>query len=196
MSTDIKNMSTPVVNLFWMQTDQPYSFDKASKGAHPCNKEAKSAAYSCAARLEAKDAQELIDAIDNAWAGSEYAGSMEPGNKPYFPDTDEDGNETGSICFKFRKSAGGKSWPVKHFDGFGQSLGSDFVIPNGSTGIVNFDLLPYDGMGAGVSLRLNAIQVVKLAEHRETAQDFGFGQVDGADVVTQDEVAEDTNSGY
>lgn len=72
-----------------------------------------------------------------------------------------------------------RSWTQspKVFDIIGNTVSKDAAIGNGSTGRVSFEMFPYyTGLaGAGVSLRLKAVQIIEAVEYAsKTAEDFGF----------------------
>ena len=113
---------------------------------------------------------------------------------PYFED-----EETGDITFTFKMRASGvskktnKPWTAKPrlFDAKGTPIVTDIKLGGGSEIKVNFE--PSDFykplVGAGVSLRLNAVQVIKLVEWAGgDAKSYGFTEEEGfeSDAVSSD----------
>lgn len=97
---------------------------------------------------------------------------------------DDDGNETGDIDFNFKRSASGitkqgpntgKAWSavLDLVDAKGNKLSPEARVFGGSIVKVSFTPNPYDKpIGCGLSLRLEAVQVIKLVEGQ---RDYGFG---------------------
>lgn len=117
---------------------------------------------------------------------------------PYFVD-----EESGDITFTFKMKASGvskktnKPWSRKPalFDAKGTPITGDIRLGGGSEVKVSFE--PSDFYkpltGAGVSLRLNAVQVIKLVEWSGgTASSYGFTEEEGfeADPISVEAAAE------
>ncbi len=110
--------------------------------------------------------------------------------EPYSRETDEDGNETGNIEFKFKMPAKvtskktGKTITLapKLFDAKGKPVKNTVIIYGGSIIKVNFSPSLYfmpATKQCGVSLRLNAVQVLDLVSRGGKATDYGFDKEDG-----------------
>lgn len=106
----------------------------------------------------------------------------------YTPVYDEDENETGEVEFKFKTYASGvskrtgKKWTKKValFDAKGKPITSKTIrIGGGSVGRVAFEVSRFwnaASLVAGLSLRLNAVKILRLHEGGErTAASYGFG---------------------
>lgn len=106
----------------------------------------------------------------------------------YDKDTEE---PTGNLIFNFKMKASGKRkkddsvWTAKPalFDAKGKPLLKVPEIWGGTIGKVSYEAIPYfvSGTGAaGVSLRLNAAQIIELRSGgQRDAGDYGFGEEDG-----------------
>lgn len=129
----------------------------------------------------------------------------------YDDDTEE---ETGDYEFTFKMKASGenkktgKRWTMKPvvFDAKGVPLKKVPNVWGGTVGKVSFSI-PYMqddneapgfftvGVGAGLSLRLEAVQIIELVSGggSRNAKDYGFGEEDGfsADDVTDEDDEED-----
>lgn len=129
----------------------------------------------------------------------------EVGTEEYDKATEE---PTGFVLFKFTMKASGirkadkKPWTRKPqiFDARGKYLEKPPEIWGGSEGYVAFEASPYfiPGTGAaGVSLRLNAVQLVKLVQGgQRDAAAFGFAaQDDGFDSSEYEAPAEEFGGG-
>lgn len=89
------------------------------------------------------------------------------------------------------------------FDASGQPC-RDLKIGGGTVGKVSFEIIPYANkmIGAGLSLRLKAVQIIDLVEYgQQDADSYGFGEEEGftSDSQTSDfekEEAEGADEGY
>ena len=99
---------------------------------------------------------------------------------PFTEELDDSGKPTGNIIFKFKSKA---AYKPAIFDAKGNPL-IDPPIWGGSEIKVNAVLYPYNSpmQGAGVSLKIRAVQVIALVEGSEGASRFGFGETDGYNV--------------
>jgi hypothetical protein len=92
-------------------------------------------------------------------------------NPPYFDEVDESGKPTGNVIIKFKSQ-----FKPTIFDSQG-SVMTESSIWGGSEIKVNAEVSPYITtlIGAGVSLRLKAVQVIKYVEGgTSSADNFGF----------------------
>lgn len=109
-------------------------------------------------------------------------------DEPYFPELDDEGQETGRIIFKFKMKAqintkDGRTITMspKLFDAEG-TLTEVESIWGGSELRISADLIPFyvAAVGAGVSLRLKAVQIINLVEGGgASASNFGFDATEG-----------------
>jgi hypothetical protein len=93
----------------------------------------------------------------------------------------------GRVVFKFKRNASGvsdgKTWqskPPKLYDSAAVLIvdpGPDFRIGNGSIVRVSFQVRPYFVQKAGISLRLRALQIVRLVDF-DDAKYFGLENED------------------
>ena len=158
--------------------------------------------------LPGAEAQPLIEMIDTAMGESLVQARRDnpskaktikaATDKPYKAETDDEGNDTGNYKFNFKMAAKitskktGESWEQKPdlFDAKGKVL----VNPNiggGSKVKVAFELFPFYTplVGAGVSLRLRAVQVLDLVEYNSrSAAGYGFGEEEGYEAGDQPDV--------
>lgn len=145
--------------------------------------------------LKTEEAGELMQRIDKALEVSrELAQEKAKGKKvkqadaPYFEEVDDAGNSTGNTIFKFKCKAqivskDGTIIPnkVALFDAKGTPM-KDVNVWSGSEIKVSAELIPYYTamVGAGVSMRLRAVQIIKLVEGGGgNAKGFGFDETDG-----------------
>ena len=153
--------------------------------------------YTTKLSIPSEEAQELIAALDKAYAESqEIAKERNPGKKikpaakPYTEEVDDQGNETGNLIFSFKCKAkltdmAGNSFAnaPKVFDSKNKEFPKDQDIWGGSTLRIAFNPVPYYTamVGAGVSLRLKAVQVINLVSGGGggDGSSYGFGEEDG-----------------
>jgi ssDNA-binding protein len=151
--------------------------------------------WSIKLRLEGKDADKLKKEIDAGIKASleearkkeknpVKAKKIKPADAPYQEDED------GSTLFNFKMTASGiskkteKPWTRKPavFDAKGKPLSEDIRIGAGSVVKVSFEMSPFYTalIGAGVSLRLEGVQVIELVEYTGgTATSYGFEEEEG-----------------
>jgi hypothetical protein len=154
--------------------------------------------YTTKLKAVLEESQPLIDRLNAEHAKSVAAAKAENPKKakkikdgplPYEMETDEEGNETGNVLLKFKLIAQGTradkttfTQKPALFDAKGKPLPQGKKVGGGSRIKVAFEINPYftDIAGAGISLRLRAVQVLELKEwgNRDAAA-FGFGQEEG-----------------
>lgn len=108
---------------------------------------------------------------------------------PYSVVMDAEGNPTGEVEVKFKQNATfevkgvTKHAKVSLFDAAGKPLPAGVDPWSGSVGKVSYSIRPYfmeSTNSAGISLSLQAVQVIELASAGErSASGFGFGSEDG-----------------
>lgn len=128
--------------------------------------------------------------------------------QPYSEELDEDGKATGNYEFTFKMNELGK--PKEDgtqkrnapaiFDAAGKPLKKGVAVYGGSLVAINFSLLPFCApvSGTGVSLRLNAVQVIELmTSGGGSAESFGFKKREGytADESEGDDEESQTSGG-
>lgn len=106
-------------------------------------------------------------------------------------------NDDGTVTFKFKMKA--KVTPKKGdpfeqkpalFDAKGKPLTGETKVGGGSTIKVSYEVVPYYTAiaGAGVSLRLKAVQIIELKEYSGggNAESYGFGEEEGFEADDED----------
>ena len=115
--------------------------------------------------------------------------ALAPAESPVKPAFDDDGNETDEVVISVKMKASGtykdgpkagQTWNRKPdiFNARGERLKNPPMIFGGSEGYVAGEFNPFytDKAGAGVSLRLQAVKIVKLVSAGERdASAYGFG---------------------
>lgn len=125
---------------------------------------------------------------------------------PFREVEDEEGNETGELRFKFKMKAafnsknGGthsqrplvvdsKGKPILNIDENNVVVNKDFKVGNGSEVVVHYEPYPYymsSTKTCGVSLRLKAVQVMKLQEYST----YDFDEEEGFEYEQKPKAAE------
>ncbi len=109
-------------------------------------------------------------------------------DKPYKPELDDEGEETGNIVFNYKMPArvareGKPDLVLKpdFFDANGKKLAVAPEIWGGSKLAVAYELRPFNtNIGVGMSLRLQAVQIIELRQGgQRDAAGYGFGAVAG-----------------
>ena len=150
-------------------------------------------------RLTAEDAQSLKQSIDDAIEANadEYTKSkgkkVKIANPPY--QEDEDGNYV--FTFKLKASGtrpNGERWEQKPilYDAKGNVFQANGkTIWGGTKAKVAFQMSPYfvSSIGAGVSLRLKAVQIIELVTGGADASSYGFQEEEG--FVAENETKEE-----
>lgn len=158
--------------------------------------------------LSKKDAQDIVKLIDNAREESLKLGAEKSNGKkvkqadpPYYDEVDDDGKPTGNVIFKFKCKAkvttkSGESFENKPtlFDAKGKPM-LNVNVWGGSEIKVSAELIPYftSMVGAGVSMRLRAAQVIKLIEGGSNSSGYGFKEEEGYEHSATQTTEEFTN---
>jgi len=127
-------------------------------------------------------------------------GKIRPGPEPYSEADDDDAEGGIVVNFKMRASGerkDGSKWTAspKIFDAKGTPC-PEARIGGGSTLKIAYEPNLYfvPALGAGVSLRLSAVQVIELVEWGGgSASDFGFDEEDGFEAPDQENAFDPTD---
>ena len=134
--------------------------------------------------LSKEEAQPIINTINEVFSENlkdelkkQKKKTIKTANPPYAEELDDDGKATGNVIFKFKSKA---VYKPAIFDANGETVINP-QIWGGSEIRVNAALYPYfvSSIGAGVSLKLRAVQVIALVEGSEGAGRFGFEKTTG-----------------
>lgn len=146
--------------------------------------------YSTGLIVNEIEAKPLVDAINEEWEKFQATlkgpkAKKAPGSLGYDKEYTEDGDETGNVIFKIKTKATFKKdnqiikRSVPFFDAKGKAFEPE-ALWGGSTIKCNITIAPYDAGGnLGVSLKLNAVQVIELQAGGSDASSFGFGEENG-----------------
>lgn len=161
--------------------------------------------YKVNLEVQSSDAQKLVTFLDGQFAEAVAKAKKDnPGKKikegsPGY----EVNEETGKVTFKFKtkakvttKSGDTFDQKVALFDAKGQPLVQAPNIGGGSKVKVSFEVMPYytSMVGAGLSLRVKAVQVIDLVEFSggASAEAYGFGEEEGYTKQTSNEFTDET----
>lgn len=177
--------------------------------------------YSTKLKLSAEQAQPIIDKYEAELA--EYFESIKAelmqgdgkakakaknlklaADKPFKPEYDDEGNETGDVIFNVKMPAriarDGKEDIVlvpDFFDAAGKQIrGKIPEIWGGSKLRIGMQLRPFEApIGVGISLRLQAVQILELRSGgQRDAASYGFGAEEGG--YTADDSTSDSGSPF
>tara|TARA_B100002019_G_scaffold285463_1_gene294460 strand:- start:7155 stop:7850 length:696 start_codon:yes stop_codon:yes gene_type:complete len=168
------------VEALYPRVNQTYRFDAAENRSVPCDPQDDGASYELQFRMTKDQAKDLMTQMATTYA--EKRDEKWPEKFPMPFKKDDDGMYTGKAKLK---GAYGKELTKKpkQYDANNKELPEDFLLTTGSTVNLQVTLAPYSMQGAGVSLRLNAIQVIKYMPMQTSSP---FEKVDGftADIET------------
>lgn len=129
--------------------------------------------------LSKEDAAPIIQQINQVFAENvkeetkkNKGKDIKTANPPYSEELDDDGKPTGNIIMKFKSKA---AYKPAIFDAKGNVM-IESNIWGGSEVRVNGSMAPYftSMIGAGVALRLRAVQVIQYVEGGTGPERFGF----------------------
>ncbi len=170
-------------------------FDKAGVYSTKLLQEPSPARDSLVKQLETALAESLAKAKKEANDKKPGSGSkIKQADLPWTEELDSEGNETGNLTFNFKLKASGKTregveftQSPKLFDAKGTPLPQGTKIGGGSTVKVAFEINQFytAAVGAGLSLRLKAVQVLDLKTWEGgNAKSYGFGEEEGFEQET------------
>lgn len=174
-----KTVTTPKGQCMYAYLTKPETYEGKEMG------------FSIQLKLDKEGTDKLVSLIHSelsaAKASPEFKGKKWSA-EPFLGYREKD---DGDIVFKFKASSTFKTRTgeemkrvIPVFDAQGHVV-KDPAIGNGSTVRVNFSIIPFN-MNArmnGVSLRLNAVQLINLVPYgQQSADQYGFGQEEGYSV--------------
>lgn len=159
----------------------------------PDTKFNKDGVYHVSLRLTQADSKEIKDMMSDMLAAhaekvqEEKRGKIKIADLPIKDVYDDDNNPTGDVEIKFKMNAigqnGGDRWEQRPalFDSKGKPMNEN--IGSGSKIRVAAEIIPYytAAVGAGISLRLKAVQVIELVEYSKAGSfdAWKFSEEDG-----------------
>ena len=149
----------------WPKTDQPYTFDQKAKKSFADPK----GQYELAVRVEGAALKVVEDNIAHITTSE---GFDEVKNNPLTAEVTKDKesgkkSKTGYMLAKakmYGQSKDGAPKHIKFYGADGKPLPRGFKLTNGSFIEVDVYPAPFDTLGNGIRLNINAIQVLKLAD--------------------------------
>ena len=109
---------------------------------------------------------------------------------PYTDETDDEGNPTGNVEFKFKTKSTVKP-KIPMFDSKGTPM-FDVNVWAGSKIKISSLIYPYVmPIGAGISLKINAVQILDHVQGSGGTEGFGFEEEDGYVLSEEDQSSED-----
>jgi len=196
MASDEVQLTTPKTTFIFPALDAPDTKFKAE------------GEYKVKVRLDQDEAEPILRTIkqihqNNVQDVRKQKGKgkkVKEADMPYTEVEDDDGNLTGEVEFNFKLPAqvtrrkDGKviNLSPKVFDAKKNIMEPVPQIWNGSVGKVAFKVRPYEApIGVGVSLRLQAVQVIEVqGPNGGNADSFGFDDEDGYEFSEEDAPAQ------
>ena len=170
------------VEALWPKIDRTYVFDQKVKNSVPCDPRENGASFSIQFRMDNDTAKALFAQMKAAWLANREKSwpeklTMEASSLV----KDDDGTVKGTSNIKGAYKGEVTARPLQ-VDSQGTPMPDDFQLTTGSTVSVAVTFTPYHMSkdNWGVSLRLKAVQVIKLAEQRVRNP---FGVVEGGFVL-------------
>jgi hypothetical protein len=166
------------IEALWPKIDQTYAFDKKANRSMPCGPRDTNAEFSIQFRMDQPTAKALFKAMSAAYQANREDKWAEKLANPFVKD--DNGTYTHKATLKGSYNGQTTNKPAQ-YDSQGNTLPDDFQLTTGSTVNVAVKLVPYDfGGSQSVSLRLNAVQVIKYVPMERSNP---FGTVDGGFVA-------------
>ena len=164
------------VTAMYPRIDKTYRFDNTENRSVPCDPLDDGAAYELSFTMGKDQAKQLFVAMSEAY--DEKREDKWPAKLEMPFKKNDDGMYVGKAKLK---GAYGKDVTRKplQYDAKANKLPDDFQLTSGSTVNVAVVFVPYNMRDHGVSLRISAVQVVKLAEAKGPSNPFDA--VDGYD---------------
>ena len=162
--SEIVNTKYEISNIeaMWPRINRTYKFDAKEKKSVPCDAFDEGAAYTLQFRMTEAQAKELYKNMKTAYAAKQAENSDWPDKFAMPFKKDADGSFTHKAKLKGAYGAEATRKPAQ-YSASNKKLDDDFLLTNGSTVNISVVFTPYHGaMGTGVSLRLDAVQVVNL----------------------------------
>lgn len=192
MANDFQNMVTPPgVAVYPHLTTPDTKFDA-------------NGVYKVSLSLTEEEAAPFIEKVEEVQ--EEATGMIPPGKRqkfsepPYYDEMDDQGQPTGRVIFKFKMKAkvntkDGRTLEMspKLFDSEGTLMTDVESIWGGSVLRISADMVPFyvAAVGAGVSLRLKAVQIIDLKTGGGAgAESYGFEATKGYVAPQAEELVE------
>ena len=159
------------VEVMYPRLDQPYTWSNEKGSSVPCEWDAENAAFTVTLVVPYAKAVPLRKSMAAAYA------EKKEDSWPKFQDkfTLVEGtlaDKDAVFHVKTKLKAYDKNTYVRQFDVDNNKLPADFQLTRGSTVSVQVTLVPYSIQDNGTSLRLNAVQVIKLEPMQQSASPF------------------------
>jgi hypothetical protein len=167
--------------------------------ATPDTKYAEHGEYKCDLIVPLKEAEPFIAKVEKLYAAEFKEQKLKKkADFPWEEELDDQDNKTGNVVLKCkvknRLTKSGEVWDRKPpvFDSKGNRVEAN--IGGGSKLRMNLELYFWgaDSLGFGVSLQINAVQIIELVEYDAASADsFGFDEVEDGYVTKDDDEEED-----
>jgi hypothetical protein len=165
------------VEALWPRLNQTYRYDSTEKRTVPCDALDDGSEYALRFRMDLTQAKALYKEMRAAYQSARKSEWPEKFERPF--KEEDDGSFTHKAKLKGAYGNDTTRAPAQ-YDAKSKKLPEDFLLTTGSTVNIAVSFTPYSGaMGAGVSLRLKAVQVIDLKPMIQP--ESPFSAVDGFD---------------
>lgn len=171
------------VEAMYPRINRPYRFDQKAQKTMPCEAHEDGAEYRLQFRMSREQAGELFKVMHQAYATTKTNNWPEKLEPPFKDEGDDFYTFNAKIKAQYNNQI---TRPISHMDSKANPLPEGFELTHGSTVNIACVLIPYNtkAAGAGVSLRLSAVQVIRLAERQGYNP---FSSVDGGFTLQEEE---------
>ena len=171
------------VEAMYPRINRPYRFDQKAQKTMPCEAHEDGAEYRLQFRMSRKQAGELFKVMHQAYAITKTNNWPEKLEPPFKDEGDDFYTFNAKIKAQYNNQI---TRPISHMDSKANPLPEGFELTHGSMINIACVLIPYNtkAAGAGVSLRLSAVQVIQLAERQGYNP---FSSVDGGFTLQKEE---------
>jgi|TARA_Y100000356_G_scaffold78907_1_gene65276 hypothetical protein len=171
------------VEAIYPRINRPYRFDQKAGKTMPCEAHEDGAEFRLQFRMDRKQAGDLYKTMHQAYSATKANNWPDKFEPPFKDEGDGFFTFNAKIKAQYNNQI---TRPISHMDSKAQPLPEGFELTHGSTVNIACVLIPYHTKtaGTGVSLRLSAVQVLKLAERQGYNP---FSAVDGGFTLQQNE---------
>ena len=171
------------VEAIYPRINRPYRYDQKAGKTMPCEAHEDGAEFRLQFRMDRKQAGALYKTMHQAYNATKASNWPDKFEPPFKDEGDGYFTFNAKIKAQYNNQI---TRPIAHMDSKAQALPEGFELTHGSTVNIACVLIPYNTpqAGTGVSLRLSAVQVLKLAE----PQGYNpFSEIEGGFTLQQNQ---------
>ena len=170
------------VEAMWPRINRTYKFDAKDKKSVPCDAFDEGASYTIQFRMTEAQAKDLYKRMKTAYEAKQIENSDWPDKFAMPFKKDDGGNYTHKAKLRGAYGVEATNKPAQYTPS-NKKQDDDFLLTNGSMVNISVVFTPYHGaMGTGVSLRLDAVQVISLKPMEDRSP---FAAIEGSEESPQ-----------